>query len=511
MGDPHTSGQPGATAVASEVERPTAHPASFRDPSGYVYESGGVLYRYVAPEYAPTYQHLMDSGLYGVLVQAGRLVRHADLGPDSAGARTLRPERLPFISHPYEWCFGQIRDAALATISLQRTALEYGMTLKDASAFNIAFHRGRAVLLDTLSFDPYEEGRPWVAYRQFCEHFLAPLALMSHQDVRLSQLLRSFLDGIPLDLASRLLPATTHLNPGILLHIHMHAKAQRSSGRPTGTENAGESARQEAGMSRAALLGLLDSLEGTIRGLKWEPSGTVWADYYSATNYTEAATDAKHRMVRELVAQMVARTEGDATNAERPRMAWDFGANDGRYSRLAAEAGFFTIAWDSDPASVERAWRSTRRGPEGSTPGTDPLAADAPWLPVLPLQQDLMNPSPDNGWESAERSSLLARGPADLLLALAVIHHLALGNNVPLPQIARFFARSGNWLLVEFVPKRDSQSQRLLAGKGDIFPYYDEFHFEAALAPWFEIVISAPIPETERRLYLCRRTAASAG
>jgi hypothetical protein len=454
---------------------PEALPASFRDPSGFVYEDDGVLYRQVAPIYGPTYDCLMESGLYSELTTAGLLVPHEDLGIDAAtGGRILRPERLPFIAHPYEWCFTQLQQAAKATIAIQRQALRHDLTLKDASAYNIAFRNGAAALLDTLSFDVYREGEPWVAYRQFCEHFLAPLALMAHRDIRLSGLLRAHLDGIPLDLASRLLPWRTRLNPNFLMHLHLHGSAQRR-----GNES-GRQGNTRGNVSRAGLLGILSSLEAAVDGLRWEPSGTVWANYYSETNYTDTARDAKERLVDELLSQI----------QPVPCLAWDFGANDARFSRLASQLGAFTVAWDMDPAAVERAWREVQR--RGETQ-------------LLPLVQDLMNPSPETGWEQTERASLLSRGPADVVLALALVHHLALGNNVPLPRIARFFAAAGRWLLVEFVPKQDSQSQRLLAGKGDIFPNYTEERFADALRERFHIVRREPIPQTERTLYLCER------
>ena len=139
----------------------------------------------------------------------------------------MQPEIIPFISYAYEWSFSQLQDAALATLAIEKKALEHGMSLKDASAYNIQFRGSRPVLIDTLSFERYREGEPWVAYRQFCQHFLAPLALMSHTDVRLGQLLRVYIDGVPLDLASRLLPGKTKLSLGLATHIHLHAQAQR--------------------------------------------------------------------------------------------------------------------------------------------------------------------------------------------------------------------------------------------------------------------------------------------
>ncbi|MCL4823372.1 MAG: hypothetical protein KJZ57_04050, partial [Anaerolineales bacterium] len=201
--------------------------ASFRDPGGFLFSRGGILYRQVNRAGADDYTRFMESGLYEKLVKAGLLIPHAEVDEPPAEAalsfKILRPERAPFISYPYEWSFSQLKDAALATLSIQKRALKLGMSLKDASAYNIQFIHGRPMLIDTLSFEVYREGRPWDAYRQFCQHFLAPLALMSRVDVRLGQLLRVHIDGLPLDLASRLLPASTRLDFGLLTHIHIHA------------------------------------------------------------------------------------------------------------------------------------------------------------------------------------------------------------------------------------------------------------------------------------------------
>src|SRR6201999_4400037 len=111
---------------------------------------------------------------------------------------------------------------------IQRRAVARGMSLKDASGFNVQFRGAAPVFIDTLSFEPYAEGTPWVAYRQFCQHFLAPLALMARVDPRLNGLLREHLDGVPLDLAARLLPGSTRLRLGLLLHVHLHARAKRT-------------------------------------------------------------------------------------------------------------------------------------------------------------------------------------------------------------------------------------------------------------------------------------------
>jgi ribosomal protein L11 methylase PrmA len=449
---------------------------SFRDPSGFVFERDGTLYRQVNLAYRADYDRFVASGLDRALIDEGLLIPHSEVDerpsdPERA-YKVLRPDRLPFISYPYEWCFSQLKAAALLTLTLQKKALAHGMALKDASAFNVQFLGCRPIFIDSLSFETHREGTPWVAYRQFCRHFLAPLALMSRVDVRMSQLFRPSLEGIPLDMASRLLPWKTRLDPRLLIHIHLHAGAEKAY--------AGDSKKkvqEPRPFSRQALLGLLDSLEGAIHSLRWSPSGTEWADYYSETNYTTAATGRKVELVSQFLDQI------------RPRAVWDLGANTGRYSRLAADREASTVAFDVDPACVERnyldgASRDERR--------------------ILPLWLDLTNPSPALGWDHSERSSFLDRGPVDLAMALALVHHLAISANVPLERVAAFLRKACRTLIIEFVPKQDSQVQRLLASRPDVFPDYTSDGFEAAFVEHFAIERAEPIVETERTLYLMR-------
>ncbi|MBE0564852.1 MAG: SAM-dependent methyltransferase [Krumholzibacteria bacterium] len=448
---------------------------SFRDPGGFLFRRDGVLYRQVNRSSAGDLQRLHESGLYDLLVAKGLLIPHAEApldlaeGPDAACV--IAPEPVPFISHPYEWCFSQLQDAALATLRIQKLALGHGMVLKDASAYNIQFHRGRPVLIDTLSLAGYREGGPWVAYRQFCQHFLAPLALMALVDVRLLALLRSEIDGVPLDLACRLLPWRTRLVPGLLMHLHLHAASQRRHADRRG-------AARPRPVSRQALLGIVGSLRGAVRRLSWRPAGTEWGDYYTDTNYSGEAARAKGELVAAFLDQAA------------PDTVWDLGANDGTFSRLAADRGLPTVAADVDPAAVEHNWRQVReRGEER----------------LLPLLLDLTNPSPALGWDHAERASLLERGPAGCVLALALVHHLAISNNVPLDRLAAFFARAGRALIIEFVPKSDSQVRRLLSTREDVFPDYGQAGFEAAFGTCFATEKVEPIPGSERILYLMRR------
>jgi hypothetical protein len=450
---------------------------SFRDPNGFVFESDGRLYRQINRAGADAWDTFIASGLYQHLASEGLLVAHRDCASDSVTSpdpdnihRLIEPERIPFVSYPYEWCFSQLKDAALATLAIQKAALEHGHVLRDASAFNIQFRNGKPVFIDTLSFGPYREGEPWVAYRQFCQHFLAPLALVALTDVRLASLSRQHIDGVPLDLASRLLPARSRLSPALFLHLHAHAKSQR--------KYAGKTTVKRRAVSRLALRGLIDNLQSAVKALRWRPAGTEWGDYYDDTNYAGQALESKPRIIQSYIEKSGAKS------------VWDIGANTGVFSRLASSRDIPTVAFDIDPAAVEKNWLEVRRRGDQN---------------ILPLIMDLTNPSPSLGWDHGERASLLERGPGDLVLALALIHHLAISNNVPLDRIARFFARAGRQLVIEFVPKSDSQVKRLLATREDIFPHYHAEGFATAFSRYFEIVDSRPVADSERTLYFMRR------
>jgi ribosomal protein L11 methylase PrmA len=447
--------------------------ASYRDPSGFVFHREGTLFRQVNQSYRPDYEALMDSGLYRTMVDASRLVPHEEIQAPFADPQTgwklLRPQCLGFISYPYEWSFSQLKDAALATLAIQKEAMRHGMSLKDASAYNIQFHQGKPVLIDTLSFERCQPGEPWVAYRQFCRHFLAPLALMSMRDVRLGQLLATHPDGVPLSLASKLLPKASRLKFSLLVHVHWHARMEEKH---AGRELKPGSTRR---MSELQLQGLIDNLESSIARLKWTPAGTEWADYYQATNYSPVAMEHK----RQWVAQII--------DAVKPRLVWDLGANTGQFSRVASDRGIPTVAFDVDPAAVEKNYLQTRQLGEKN---------------LLPLLMDLTAPSPAIGWDNRERMSLAERGPADLVLALALIHHLAIAANVPLAYVARFLSRVARNLLIEFVPKSDSQVGRLLVVRKDIFQDYTQEAFEAEFGRYFTIVRRQGVTDSSRTLYL---------
>jgi hypothetical protein len=449
---------------------------SFRDPSGFIFYNNDIILRQVCYIYKEHYDHLMDSGLYNDLVDKGLLISHIETSiegklPESS-YKVIQPELIPFISYPYEWSFSQLKEAALATIEIQSIALNYGMILKDASAFNIQFLNGKAVLIDTLSFEIYEKGEPWVAYRQFCQHFLAPLALISHIDLRFGQLSKNFIDGIPTDLASKLLPNKTYLKFSLLIHIHLHSKSEkRYSDKKANIK--------KSKINLISLLALMDSLKTSVKSLKCKLQSTEWADYYEHNNnYCDNATQSKEKIVEDFLKQV------------KPKKVWDLGANTGKYSLIASNEGAMTVSFDSDIAAVEMNYLQNCKKSKTN---------------ILPLFLDLTNPTPAIGWNNRERMSLSDRGPVDVIIALALIHHIAISNNMPLYMIADLFYSNANWLIIEFVPKEDSNCQKLLKNRKDIFATYTEVDFKDEFNKYFKLVKSEKIMDSKRTLYLMEK------
>ncbi|MES2305555.1 MAG: SAM-dependent methyltransferase [Gemmatimonadota bacterium] len=446
--------------------------ASFRDPDGVFYLLDGAPRRQLHASYASDWALLHSSGLLDALWRADLLIPHREVSLydrlDERAVAVIAPDQIPFISYPYEWSQSQLLAAAQLTLQVQLLALQHGMALKDASAFNVQFIGAGALFIDTLSFAAYVPGTPWAAYRQFCQHFLGPLALMRHTDVRLRDLSRTHIDGPPLDLVSRLLPRSTWLQPSLLAHIHLHAR---------GIAQHAESPRPAAagrGVTRDGLQALLEHLQSSVAALTWQGRRTEWGGYGASDGYSAAAQQAKEAFVRTTATQ------------HRPRTAFDLGANTGRYSELVADSGAQVTAIDGDAGAIEALL--TRLQAAGRTD-------------ILPLWVDLTNPSPSQGWAHDERMSLEARGPADLVLALALVHHLAIGNNLPLDAILAFLMRLGHRVVIEWVPKSDPQAQRLLVSREDIFTDYTEARFVAACEQHGRIEAREALPESARILF----------
>jgi hypothetical protein len=448
--------------------------ASFRDPSGFMFLRDGILYRQINVIYKENYDFLFSSGLYNILINKNLLIPHTQVNitpeePDKS-YKIIKPELIKFISYPHEWCFSQLKDAALTTLKIQKLAIESGMILKDASAYNIQYRNCKPVLIDTLSFERYQEGKPWNAYRQFCQHFLAPLALMSYNDVRLNQLFRIFIDGIPLDLASSILPLRSCFNFPLFAHIQLHAVSQRHLSKRYKSIHTYK-------MSKFRLLALMDNLEYAINLLKGRFLNTQWTEYNEYDSYSQVAFCHKKQIVSEFIDRIM------------PQNVGDFGANAGVFSRIVSTKGIYTISFDADQHIVEKNYLACIKNNE-----TD----------LLPLTMDLTNPTNNIGWQNQETLSLLERGPIDAVFALALIHHLAFFNNVPFDKLASFFSQICKFLIIEFIPKSDPQVQKILSSREDVFVGYTQQQFETDFTRVFNIENMVNLKDSKRILYLMR-------
>lgn len=448
--------------------------SSFRDPAGYLVTEGGRLYRVVTEKGGVGYRLLRTSGLYDHLTKRGWLIPHEELASSplpTPSACVLAPLLIPFISYPYEWSFSQLKDAALLTLDIQREALLKDMSLKDASNYNIQFMGSRPFFIDTLSFEQRSDF-PWVAYGQFCRHFLAPLALMAAGNMDINRTLIAFLDGLPLTTALELLPLTQRLRWGLFLHLGLHARSQKRH------QDANTTLSQKGGQLFFGVkkqLALVDSLYQTVLALKKPRIKTEWGDYLSTMDhYSSRAEGEKKRIVEKIAAE------------NRPAMVWDLGGNVGHYSRLFSSRGLRTICFDGDPLCVDANYLEAKKENNEI---------------LLPLLMDLANPSPAIGWEHCERQSFLQRGPADLVLALALVHHLRITANIPLVRLGSFFASCSRKLLIEFVPKTDPMVKKLLLNRSDIFTDYSQMEFEKSFGQHFRLVQKWSLPESARLLY----------
>ena len=443
--------------------------SSFRDPAGYIYYEDNLVYRKINKCYFKQYDYLMNSGLYDELVSSGLLISHKEVKRNKDYI-VICVEKIPFISYPYEWCFEELKDAGMLTLKIQEICLKYDMVLKDASGYNIQFYKGKPIFIDTLSFDFYVDGSAWGAYGQFCRHFMAPLLLMRYVDENLNCLLKNYIDGIPLDVASNVLKGRGGLVS--LEHIRLHSRSinKNSSGNNI----------KSVYMSKNSVVNMVLMMERQISKLRRKYCNSEWDKYYDNTNYDEIADRCKVNCVRDYVKYI---------NISNSDVIWDLGSNDGKYSRVVSDIGGYVISFDIDVNAVNRSYNLVRENNEKN---------------ILPLLLDLTNPSPSIGVDLCERKSFNDRAPVKCVIALALIHHISISNNVPFDKVASWFSKLGEYLIIEFVPKDDSQVEKLLKTRNDIFDDYDINNFEECFGKYYKIVKKRDVKNSKRVIYLMK-------
>ncbi len=453
---------------------------SFRDPAGQVHLIGDRVFRTVMPMAAADYEAVRNRPTWRKLIDSGRVLPEQEVEPTVLGeaaseaVHVLEHPRLPHVSYPYEWSFPLLKAAALAHLELHMEALEGDINLIDATAYNIQFQGPKPVFIDHLSFRPYHDGEFWTGHKQFCEQFLNPLLLRAFLGITHNAWYRGALEGIPVEELNRLLPWRRKLSWKVLSHVTLQARLQQAA-----VEKGGKAEVKQRKLPKPAFIHMLRSLHGWISSLEPADTGkTVWGDYARNHSYTDDEVAAKKAFVAE------------AVRGFQPETLWDIGCNTGDYSKVALEAGARrVIGFDFDQRALELAYAR---------------AVDEK-LDFLPLFLDAANPSPDQGWAQAERKGLAARRNADAIIALAVIHHLAIGRNVPLSEVVDWLVDMAPTGVIEFVPKQDPMVQALLRLREDIFPDYTEAAFLAHLRERAEVVDSRTVSASGRLLVAYRR------
>ncbi|GFZ78982.1 50S ribosomal protein L11 methyltransferase [Aquaticitalea lipolytica] len=451
------------------------HSSSFRDPSGYVFIEDGIIKRVIHPIYFEQYNKLTESGFFKVLFNNRLLIPHQELTYTNEQI-VIQPNKVSFITYPYEWSFNQYKEAALLTLKLQKYSLEHGFSLKDASAFNITFHNGKAIFIDTLSFDFYAENSPWRAYKQFITHFLGPLVLSYFHGAQMLKLTSNFIDGIPVKMISSLLPFKTKLNPFLYSNIHLLAKLEEKHNEDyKGTS-------KKASLSKKAQLNIIESLYDYIKKLELKET-SEWGKYYSKINYSDSAFILKSEIINCWIATM------------KPKTLIDIGGNDGTFVRRINYKIEETLVCDIDNNAVDYNYKTLKINKEQS---------------MLPFVLDVLNPSAAIGLNNKERFSFLDRikeYAPDVTLALAVIHHMTLSGNVPFDKSAQFFSSFSKYLIIEFPKREDSWVKRLLNNKAEFKEHFDFYNleaFEKAYSKYFEIIENKAIDDSERVMYLLK-------
>ncbi|MCB8914337.1 MAG: methyltransferase [Thermoleophilales bacterium] len=459
-------------------------PGSFRDRDSRVVLSGDAIYRALSPEGAEDWDALSGSPLLGQLTAAGKVIGTREVDPsilsESRGllptgvARVLEHDRVPFVSYPYEWTFSMLQDAAKLQLELGASALDFGLDLKDATPYNVQFLGSRPTFIDIGSFEKITAGEPWIAYRQFCMLYLYPLLFQAHKDIPFQPWMRGSIDGIqPID-AVKVFSLRDRLRSGVFLHTSLHARLDRRAKR-SGPGSAEEN-RNKRQVKPGQIKAQLESMNRLVSKLKWKAGETSWSGYRQSNTYSDEDDRRKQAFVAEVAAE------------EEPGLTWDMGCNDGAYSRIAAGSSKLVVAFDFDHATVEALYRSLRE--EGNTK-------------ILPLVSNLADPSPALGWRGLERKTLVDRGAPDLMLALALIHHVSISANIPIADFLQWARDLGTTLLIEFPKRTDPMVRALLANKhAGANPDYEEDNFERELKKRFTVDRREELPSGDRILYL---------
>lgn len=462
------------------VSKPQFDDGSFRDPAGRVFFSDNRVFRSLSTAAAHNFESFTVSGCYDRLISDGmlisaRMLRSEEVAPFSEFLESaiLEHEKIKHVSYAYEWPFSLLKRAALAHLDVHLSCLKDGYTLVDGNTYNIQFSGVCPKFIDIPSIVPFTEGEAWLGYAQFCEQFIAPLMLEADIGVPFHPWLRGSPNGISLEHVTNLLPLRKYLSFNRFVHVILHSKMRKKYA------NHGESVRKDERISNAMtkdrLRGFLLSLRNLVSSMEINKSGkTEWENYENFGHYGGSDQQEKMAFVANTVKQ------------RSPNLLWDIGCNTGQFAEIALNNGAKSVVGlDVDLGALEIAVaRATQRS-----------------LDFLPLYFDMLNPSPNQGWSERERSGIIKRSSADMVIALAVIHHIVITGNIPLSQAIEWIVGRASSGVIEFVTKEDPMVKRLLANREDHFDDYNVVAFEAYLSNHAQILRKVAIQSGNRILY----------
>jgi hypothetical protein len=445
-----------------------SHPSSYRDPSGFIYKHEGIYYRFVSDQYKEHYEHAKKQNLFDVAKQKNLLLPFEEIDENhnhhKKPYKTLLPDQIVFENYPWEWCFDQYKDAAIMTLKLCKLSLENGMILKDATPLNIRLIKGKMKWIDHLSFEIYKDGDAWVAYRQFCEMFLNPLLIATYCGIEAHRILLAYPGGISADTTASLLPFKCRFRLHIQLHVYLQKKVQQEVSSKNEIRHS---------ISKEKILRILESLYSCIQSLGLPNTRKIWSNYYEETILSQEYLSSKKNIVSAYLSDTKYQSVLDA------------GCNDGAMT-LLCNKNADVIAADNDSICINQLYYFIKKNNLEN---------------IYPVVLDLTFPTGGMGWSNDEYPPFLKRIEFDLILALALIHHLCIGKNIPLTKVASLFAGCGKHLLIEFVPKEDPKVQDMLLNREDIFNDYSISGFEYTFSQFFTIIEKTPINNSQRTLY----------
>lgn len=468
------------TAAAALYAR---NPGSFRDPANCVYEGPDFVLRGVDEKTLSDFQALSDQPFFQKFMREGSVVETQIVAPgaDPAADRiraegwagVLRHKKIPFVTYSYEWPFSMLKDAALLQLRLVEAATKHGWTLKDATPYNIQWDGAKPVFIDIPSFEPREDGAPWVGYRQFCSMFLIPLMMRAHLGIDYLPFIRSQIDGIPPTQAAKFFSGFKKLKSGVMAHVILPAKVEEGIAKRE-RDRAQAKQRTAPKHSLPMVLGLIQGLARTVKSLKSDIAHTDWSQYDTSHSYEDADFAAKKDFVQRHV------------SAARPVSVWDIGCNTGTFSRIASQAASFVVSVDGDHDAIERLYLAERKDNAHK---------------ILPLVMNLANISPAQGWAGRERQAFDGRAKPGFVLVLALIHHMRISANIPVRLFMEWLRALDAPLVIEFVDRSDEMVKKLLTNRKDVFDDYTLDNFKAVTQSLFTIRDQRPLKNGDRVIF----------